>query len=329
MIRVDLENTIIIVKLSCSFLYFIIISLLSLTSFKAFSSSYCYQVKKALNVVKNVNGRKIDCGVLSTNDVVRKAGSCSRGWCQMLTPNQSCNGWGWIFVGKRGENAVRYECPQGRRVEVSTRLRGQSLASASSAQRGSVAVRGSGEGELSAGAPSLPSISGYRGPGIHSPNRARRFEALCLSRGINKKLCREMLSPNTNSQSKFRAVYGSSTPFYLLPDESRWEVGLKLLKAVQDAGGCVNENRNWYRPEPYNAKVGGAKSSQHKSASALDINYCSLADKNKALAAFKRLRSQTGFPKGIGTYYCKSNKRPTNTIHIDYVERDYSVGVNC
>lgn len=158
---------------------------------------------------------------------------------------------------------------------------------------------------------------------LHSPQLQSNFISTCLSRGIREQFCRQITSPNTDSIGTFRQVYGNK-PFVLMPSQDRWETGLHLLTIAESLAeyGKICEIRNWYRPEPYNRAVSGAKGSQHLSAGAIDIEFCSVAEKNNALKAALAMRQKYGSPPGVGVY-----GEGSLVIHIDMSNRIYGRGI--
>lgn len=160
-------------------------------------------------------------------------------------------------------------------------------------------------------------------PAMHSPYVQADFIKTCMARGVQQELCTQMTSPNSQSKGIFRKVYGSQ-PFILMPPQNRWDEGIHLLTIAQSlaAYGNICEIRNWYRPEPYNRAVDGAKSSQHLSAGAIDIQFCTVADKNKALQAALAMRQQHKSPAGVGAY-----GEGSLVLHIDMSDRIYGPGI--
>lgn len=159
---------------------------------------------------------------------------------------------------------------------------------------------------------------------IHSPITQRRFIEQCTSRGIQEQLCRQATYPNPDSRSAFNRIYGSNQNFILMPPENTWETGIQLLGIAQSlsAYGQVCEIRNWYRPEPYNGAVGGVGGSRHINSSAIDIEFCSVAEKNKALRAALAMRQKFGRPAGVGVY-----GEGSLVLHIDTSNRIYGPGI--
>lgn len=158
--------------------------------------------------------------------------------------------------------------------------------------------------------------------GIHSKAWADYFVSKCVKRVGSQKFCRAMTSPNKNSKGTFSKVYGKNTPFILMPKEDKFETGIRLLEIAMGADkagqGKVCRIANWYRPEPYNSRVGGAGRSQHISAGAIDIKFCSRNDRNRAIRHFLQVERKIK-KLGIGTYSSPSSV----TIHLDFKTRNY------
>lgn len=158
----------------------------------------------------------------------------------------------------------------------------------------------------------------------HSYSRASEFTNFCVKSGVHRTLCDQMTRPNTSSKGTFRRIYGDR-PFVLMPGPDAWGKGVELAKVAQSLSryGKICEIRNWYRPEPYNRAVGGARGSQHKSGSAIDIEFCSVAEKRKALIAALKMRNKCSMPKGVGVY-----GEGSLVIHIDLSNRIYGPGIS-
>ncbi len=301
-------------RISLFFLVFLIFE-------SAFASSYYYRVKKTLEIAKNVNGRKVSCGILRAGATARKTGRCLNGWCQVVTPSGSCGGWGQIYVGLRGENAIRHRYAK-RRTTASSASSPQVMTTASSQPRyvrtGSSPSRPGAELSSNTFNRTAPDL---HVPALHRPSRARKFVNYCKRSGISENYCSQVTYPTLGSRGTFNRTYRGQ-PFLLIPPESHWAKAVSLLSVIQQAGGCIKEIRNWYRPEPYNSRVDGKSSSSHIDASAIDVHYCSLAEKYKALRKFRHMRAKQGRPAGIGTYGSGSF-----TIHLDLRPKTYGSDV--
>lgn len=170
---------------------------------------------------------------------------------------------------------------------------------------------------------SNPSQTARAVPSLHNPRLQTSFIKDCLDQGVRELFCKQITSPNTKSKNTFDTIYGNQ-PFILMPPKDRWNTGIYLLKIAEslDKFGKICEIRNWYRPEPYNAAVNGAQSSQHLLAGAIDIEFCSSADKNKALMAALAMRQKSKTPPGVGVY-----PEGSRVIHIDMANRLYGPGI--
>lgn len=159
--------------------------------------------------------------------------------------------------------------------------------------------------------------------GLHSRKWANYFLDKCYLRVNEGKFCNEVVSPNKHSKRSFVKVYGSSVPHILMPKEDKFETGIGLLEMLEraikiDSKIKVCQIANWYRPEPYNSRVGGARRSQHIKANAIDIHFCSRDARNRAIKSFLQLEKK--YKKlGIGTYSSSSSV----VVHIDWATRNY------
>lgn len=171
---------------------------------------------------------------------------------------------------------------------------------------------------------SSSTASGRGTSAMHSQQVAQRFVDQCTSRGVSENFCRDATNPNQDSRGTFNRVYGKGTPFVLMPGQEKWETGIYLLGIAESLSkyGKVCEIRNWFRPEPYNRAVDGARSSRHIDGSAIDIEFCSPKEKNKALKAALAMRQKFGAPPGVGVY-----GEGSHVIHIDMSNRIYGPGI--
>lgn len=144
--------------------------------------------------------------------------------------------------------------------------------------------------------------------------KAALFLARCRAAAANSRWCEELMRPNPSSRSTFACTYGEAQPHQLIhPEESTWAHAFKAVQLLQDLeslGVRVAQVYNWWRPEPYNANVGGSKT-RHPFGTSVDVRFASMADMEKAhqlLCAFRRkgrLRAlgyygSTGLHLGIG-----------------------------
>jgi hypothetical protein len=144
--------------------------------------------------------------------------------------------------------------------------------------------------------------------------KAGKFLRLCREAAANSGWCEQLMRPNPSSRSVFNCTYGSSQPHQLIhPDENTWGNAIKAVQIIQDLeslGVRVAQIYNWWRPEPYNANVGGSKT-RHPFGTSVDVRFASLPDMEKAhklLCEFRRkgrLRAlgyygSTGLHFGVG-----------------------------
>jgi hypothetical protein len=148
----------------------------------------------------------------------------------------------------------------------------------------------------------------------------RAFLEQCFkAKGTSKRLCMDMTCPNTNpgNQVKFRETYGNDLPYQMVPSPSEYKYGITLAKIVrklENKGICVKQITNWFRPSPYNYKVGGANSSYHMvkgGGKAVDILLCSRADQRRAAKLVNTFGKNGVWQGGMGIY------DKSYTLHID------------
>lgn len=116
--------------------------------------------------------------------------------------------------------------------------------------------------------------------------------------------CAQLIRPNPSSISTFRCTYGNDQVHQLIhPDEATWKNAFEAVRLVQDLeqkGLRVCQIYNWWRPEPYNANVGGA-AGRHPFATSVDVRFCSNADANRGFDELCKYRKQ-GRLRAIGHY---------------------------
>ena len=131
-----------------------------------------------------------------------------------------------------------------------------------------------------------------------------RYLEACANSGAEASWCEQSLRPNPESRGVFECTYGPTQPHQLIhPDPATWPNAFKALALVselsrQGIGVCLINN--WWRPQPYNANVGGA-AGRHPFGTAVDVKFCTLADKDKAFVELCRLRRQ-GRLRALGYY---------------------------
>lgn len=131
-----------------------------------------------------------------------------------------------------------------------------------------------------------------------------RFLQACARQTGGSVWCNQLIRPNPSSRNTFACTYGSSQPHQLIhPDESTWDFAFEAVRLVDDLerrGMDVCVIYNWWRPEPYNANVGGA-AGRHPYGTSVDVRFCSKSDQNRAHAQLCTWRRQ-GRLRALGYY---------------------------
>lgn len=134
--------------------------------------------------------------------------------------------------------------------------------------------------------------------------KAARFLQLCRAAAAGSVWCEQLMRPNPSSRSTFSCTYGSAQPHQLIhPDESTWANAFKAVQIIQDLeslGVRVAQIYNWWRPEPYNANVGGSRT-RHPFGTSIDVRFASLPDMEKAHALLCEFRRK-GRLRALGYY---------------------------
>lgn len=134
--------------------------------------------------------------------------------------------------------------------------------------------------------------------------KAQNFYYECLEKNNNSKWCAQILRPNPTSISTFNCTYGSQQPHQLInPQESTWKYaffGVQLVEELADLGINACQIYNWWRPEPYNANVGGA-AGRHPYGTSIDVKFCTTRDMERAFAKLCEWRAQ-GRLRAVGYY---------------------------
>lgn len=131
-----------------------------------------------------------------------------------------------------------------------------------------------------------------------------RFLRECAESGAETRWCEQVVRPNPESSEQFACTYGADQLHQLIdPDPSTWDNAFKALRLVSELARkglqpCLINN--WWRPEPYNANVGGARG-RHPFGTAVDVKFCTMAEKEKAFAELCRLRRR-GRLRALGYY---------------------------
>lgn len=131
-----------------------------------------------------------------------------------------------------------------------------------------------------------------------------RFLRDCATTTNSSPWCSQLVRPNPDSRSTFACTYGSGQVHQLIhPDEGTWAYAfraVRLIEELEQKGVKVCRIYNWWRPEPYNANVGGA-AGRHPYGTSVDVQFCTKADQEKAfnlLCAYRR----AGKLRAVGYY---------------------------
>ncbi|MES3038115.1 MAG: hypothetical protein V4736_09435 [Bdellovibrionota bacterium] len=134
--------------------------------------------------------------------------------------------------------------------------------------------------------------------------KKKKFLETCLAQTGKSPWCNQLVRPNPSSVGTFRCTYGASQTHQLIhPDEATWKNAIgavNLIKSLEKKGLKACQIYNWWRPEPYNANVGGA-AGRHPFATSVDVRMCS---DHEAIVAFDALcvARKQGKIRAIGYY---------------------------
>lgn len=133
----------------------------------------------------------------------------------------------------------------------------------------------------------------------------------CSHETGNSNWCAQLVRPNPASINIFRCTYGNSQVHQLInPDQNTWQhaiTAVNLIQELEQKGLRVKLIYNWWRPEPYNANVGGAVG-RHPKGTSVDVRFASNADADRAFDELCKLKRQ-GRIRAIGHY-------ATSAIHF-------------
>lgn len=140
---------------------------------------------------------------------------------------------------------------------------------------------------------------------VNQGNQKRsRFQDYCRSMTGSSTWCAQVERPNPSSINTFRCTYGSSQPHrFIHPDENTWRYAVKAIQLIQKLskkGICVSQIYNWWRPEPYNANVGGA-AGRHPYGTSIDVRFCSSRHAVRGFDELCKYRKQ-GEIRALGYY---------------------------
>lgn len=131
-----------------------------------------------------------------------------------------------------------------------------------------------------------------------------RFVQSCVSATGSTKWCQQLTRPNPSSKSTFSCTYGTDMPHRLIhPDEGTWKNAIQAVKLVtelEQKGISVYQIYNWWRPEPYNANVGGA-AGRHPFGTSVDVRFSTTRDMERAHSQLCSWRKQ-GRLRALGYY---------------------------
>ena len=131
-----------------------------------------------------------------------------------------------------------------------------------------------------------------------------KFVSGCVSVTGSTKWCQQLTRPNPSSKSTFTCTYGSTMPHQLVhPDEGTWKnayQAVKLVSELEKMGIAVYQIYNWWRPEPYNANVGGA-AGRHPFGTSVDVRFSTMKDMEKGHAQLCKWR-KAGRLRALGYY---------------------------
>ena len=126
----------------------------------------------------------------------------------------------------------------------------------------------------------------------------------CWAATGNSRWCEQLTRPNPSSRSTFLCTYGEDLPHRLIhPDESTWKNAYQAVKLVEELGSKgieVSQIYNWWRPEPYNANVGGA-AGRHPYGTSVDVRMSTVAHMKKAHTQLCKWR-KAGRLRALGYY---------------------------
>lgn len=140
---------------------------------------------------------------------------------------------------------------------------------------------------------------------VDSGNQKKfQFLKACYEQTDNSSWCDQLVRPNPSSKNTFQCTYGSNQVHQLIhPSETTWKHAIgavKLIQKLAKKGLKTCQIYNWWRPEPYNANVGGA-AGRHPFGTSVDVRLCS---NSEAIKAFDELckERKAGNIRAIGYY---------------------------
>lgn len=135
-------------------------------------------------------------------------------------------------------------------------------------------------------------------------SKLNQFLSRCYQQTNSKKWCDQVARPNPDSHSTFDCTYSPQQPHvFIHPDEKTWNYAIGAVKLVQELtalGIKVEVIYNWWRPEPYNANVGGA-AGRHPYGTSVDVRLTTKTEQNQAHTQLCKWRKQ-GRLRALGYY---------------------------
>lgn len=131
-----------------------------------------------------------------------------------------------------------------------------------------------------------------------------QFLNVCIQKTGSKKWCDQVARPNPDSNRTFDCTYSVAQPHvFIHPEEATWVHAINAIKLVQELEAKnigVDIIYNWWRPEPYNANVGGA-AARHPFGTSIDVRF---KTKNEQVKAHKELckSRKLGRLRALGFY---------------------------
>lgn len=130
------------------------------------------------------------------------------------------------------------------------------------------------------------------------------FLARCVKETGSQKWCGEVARPNPDSHRAFDCTYSvQQAHVFVHPEESTWQYAIGAVKLVQELeakGIPVATIYNWWRPEPYNANVGGA-AGRHPFGTSVDVRFPTKTAQNLAHTQLCKFR-KAGRLRALGYY---------------------------
>lgn len=135
-------------------------------------------------------------------------------------------------------------------------------------------------------------------------SKRSQFLNRCYNETGSKKWCDQVARPNPDSHNTFDCTYSpQQAHVFVHPTESTWQYAIGAVKLVQELEAKsipVSTIYNWWRPEPYNANVGGA-AGRHPYGTSVDVRFPNKTSQNKAHAQLCKWR-KAGRLRALGYY---------------------------